>query len=931
MDANGLRFWQLADARHFPRIEHMRWDEGCRVLRLASERTLTPALSQADAFAAAQNALETIPRAVDALENVASWDAVSSSVLTKSYLPDLATVLPLEDVPSDLCAGHDGVLYAVMPGRIRMHDLLGRWSDATVSLAGFDPWRMTPVVDGGAWVMERNSGRIARLTGLPLRYETPKTEDYDPRVFRPSPENCCAPKLELMPAPVWSAGEKPVALCASPDGSFAVLSWLDGDGKVGLRRWIAGEWRLDAAHELVGANYAYSLCFLSQDRIALRVPGRSDAPAFDLAAADLAGRVMPLGEIYPLDTGAPEESFANGNAQPPQYPLGDRAAAPLYALSLNTLARSGIAASSGMIAGKKHVWPIDSGDTNTVWHRLFAEASIPAHSGFIVWLAATNDPVAPDETALAAWHAHAFGADIPALDAAARAPQVPRAAWESQASELPNHAGLLAGEREAGTRGLFSVLVQNSRQRVRKLVGRYLWVRIAMHGDGRVSPEIAALRAWGSRFSYADQYLPRIYRETLFGDAAAEPGLRLAQIDTGFSVSLDAGGEPDASLRARLLLERIQLGPQARITVEAPGECWLLQDGKRAWRIAHDVVGDDTDEGGGSSGVLAVFQPQSSPADFTARMLANFEGVLTQIEDRVANAHLLSDPQGVPGESLEWLAGWIGVAFDPALPDVRRRDWLRAAPDLARWHGTRNGLRLALDVATDGGVRGGEIIVVENFRLRRILATLLGVDLSEDDDPLLPGLIQSGNSIVGDTLFVGDAPRAELMALFNADASTAAENAAALSFDEQLAYRVTVLVHREVEPQDFALIRRIVQLEAPAHVEVSVSAASWPLLVGIASLVGVDTYLATPRTRKPVRVDRSSIGVSDFIIGEPLLDPRLAGAPPAPPVKPPVASLGADMAAGYGKSFILDGSDSTAAPGHSIDEYRWRMLPPDES
>ena len=71
MDANGLRFWMLGDARHFAERRHCVWDARCRVLRLASERTLVPALSPADAFAVAQAALERTPRAVDAIECVA--------------------------------------------------------------------------------------------------------------------------------------------------------------------------------------------------------------------------------------------------------------------------------------------------------------------------------------------------------------------------------------------------------------------------------------------------------------------------------------------------------------------------------------------------------------------------------------------------------------------------------------------------------------------------------------------------------------------------------------------------------------------------------------------------------------------------------------------------------------------------------------------
>jgi phage tail-like protein len=919
MDANGLRFWMLADARHFAFSSHAVWDARCKVLRLASERTLTPMLAQANAFAAAQAALENTPRAVDALECVASWDAARTSVVVKSYLPDEALLLSLEDTPRDLCAGDDGVLYIALPGRVRMHDLRSRWVDVNVSLPGFEPWRMAPIAGGGVWVMERTSGRLARLSGRPQRAQTPQSDDYDARVFRPTPENGCAPLLSLAATPAWGDNERPLALAAGPDGSLVVLTWIDGDATAAARRWLDNESRLSAPLRLQGANYAYAVTWIAPDRIALRIPGRRDAPAFDLASADASGAVMPLGDIYPLSETAREAPFANGAVQPPQYPSGERGSEPLYPLSLNNLARRGEAHTFAGSGDKFTAWLIDSHDNTTVWHRLYVEAAIPAHTGFVVWLAATNDPRPPASGELAAWHPHGFGRDIAALDDAMRAPHVPRAAWEHDASELPGHGGLLGGDRQAGWRGLFSVLVQNSRERVRKLTGRYLWVRIVLHGDGRVGPEIAALRAWASRFSYADRYLPRLYRESLFGDAASAPGERVARIEMAHAVALDTGGPVSDVLRARLARAEIPTGPTAAIVVERADDVWLLQDASSAWRLA--VERNDIGDRDG----IGIYRPQSSPADFTARMLSNFEGVLTQMEDRVAAAHLLTDPVSVPEDNLDWLAGWIGVAFDNALPVDRRREWLRAAPDLARRHGTRDGLRLALDVATGGGVRGGEIVVIESFRLRRILATLLGVDLADETDPLLPGLQQSGNSVVGDTLVVGDAERIELLALFRGEVASEAESVAVTSFYERLAHRATVLVHREVVPQDFTLIRRIVQLETPAHVEVRVVAATWPLLVGIASLVGVDTYLGPPRLPRPVQVERSALGMGDFLIGIATLDPRLSGAPSA---TPPVADAGPDRSVAVGSSFILDGSASRAAPGHTIAKYGWRWSPP---
>jgi hypothetical protein len=74
-----------------------------------------------------------------------------------------------------------------------------------------------------------------------------------------------------------------------------------------------------------------------------------------------------------------------------------------------------------------------------------------------------------------------------------------------------------------------------------------------------------------------------------------------------------------------------------------------------------------------------------------------------------------------------------------------------------------------------------------------------------------------------------------------------------------------------------------------------------------------------------VQVERSALGMGDFLIGIATLDPRLSGAPSA---TPPVADAGPDRSVAVGSSFILDGSASRAAPGHTIAKYGWRWSPP---
>ena len=922
MDANGQRFWLLGDASQWRAHSHTVWDAECRVLRLASERTLPPPADPAAALAAASSALERIPRTVDAQGAVAYWNDAASAVVARSYLPSEAVTLALATAPTDLLVGFDGVLYCAMSDSIRMHDLRGRWADVSVAAAGFVPWRLAAHPQGGVWALERASGRLARLTGSPLPLGP--FVDYAGTVFRPDPENCHPPELRVLPDPGWPVGERPIALATDNQGVLGMLSWV-GDGEVLLRRLDMRSERMQNAFALVGARYAYALEWLDGTRVVVRVPGRRDAPAFDLAAADENRAVVPSGEIYPLAANALEASFVHRLTGPPQYPVeiadGVRGAEPLFRLSISNLARSGEARSFTA----SNAFLIDSGSLQTVWHRLYAEAQLPPRTGFIVWLAATVEPIAPNIADVEAWLPHYFGEWAGDFE-----PQAPRAAWEHAPSELPNHPGLgpwhpglgpwhpgLGPWGPASARaGLLSVLIQNPRRRVRSLVGRYLWVRAELSGDGRVGPQIAALRAYASRFSYRDQYLPRLYRESVFGAPATSPGELLATIEPTFGAALDAGDTPTPALRARLQLTGLALGEVVQVQVESPAQAWLLRDvvSARAWRLQADTTG------------IGVYRSRATPADFLERTLNNFEGLLTPLEDRIASAHLLTDPVSVPEEHLDWLAGWIGVAFDPALPQDRRRAWLAAAPYLSRLHGTKAGLQLALDIASGGGVRGGEIIVLEDFRLRRILATLLGVDLNEQHDPLLPGLIVSGNSVVGDTLTLGERTSVELLALFRADVATAQENADVVAFLDQLANRATVLVHQNVSPQDLGLLRRVVELEAPAHVATQVVSATWPFLVGIASLIGVDTYLGPPQIPKPARSDVSSLG-QDFVIGPVSLDPRMAGAAAPAPTAAPVADAGDDQVDLFGTSFDLDGGRSHAAPGRSLRSYIWRRLP----
>jgi phage tail-like protein len=809
-----------------PRVAY---DAACDRLRLDRRR---PPLALAEVRAEAVSRLETIPRAVDPYGTRAFWDGTVGLILAAGAAPETVPVgMPAPGAtPTDLALGFDDVLYVAVAGAVRLHDLRGRWEDVEVKAAGFQPWRLAADPSGGVWVLDRATKALARLTGLPPAVRP--AGNPPPEAFGACPPDPDAPRVVVTtPTP---AGEIPVALACGPDAPPALLTWTDADARLYP---VRPDGRLAPPVTLSGVRFPYSLAWLAPGMAAVMVAasGSATREAIVFPIADGASQAEPVGDVYPLRNhdGGP---FLHGLTQPPHYPNGPAAAsAPLYRISLPSFAPTGIA---------RNRRALDSGSDQTVWHQLYLEAVIPPHCGITVRLAATSAPgsdVLDDD-----WHAHRFGSDPAAAPATDLAAEAPRGAWLRIPSEIAFHPGLLGRPPEKDRVGLFTALIQRPGRRVRALRGRFLRVEVTLSGDGRSTPELAALRAYASRFSYADRYLPELYRETVFGPDADRPG-------------------------------------------------------------------------------------GATPADFLERFLDNMEGILTPIEDRIAGSYLLTDPRTTPDDALEWLGSWVGVAFDPAYPTDRRRALLENARTLARQRGTVAGLALAIDLATGGAVTRGTVVLVEDFRLRRVFATILGADYAEEFDPLVCGTVASGNSYVGDTLILGQEYRTDVLALLDASIQeTPAEQAVVAALFDGLANRVTVLVHDAVDPQDLGLIRRVVDQETPAHVLARVVPARYPFLLGVAALAGVDTYLVPPPPAEPVRLDLSTVGAGDLILQPPSLDPRLGGGSPSEvPVEiaAPVALVAPDpVLVEFGQGFTLDGSASRAFAGASIDHYEWTRI-----
>jgi phage tail-like protein len=98
----------------------------------------------------------------------------------------------------------------------------------------------------------------------------------------------------------------------------------------------------------------------------------------------------------------------------------------------------------------------------------------------------------------------------------------------------------------------------------------------------------------------------------------------------------------------------------------------------------------------------AVYAERDGPQRFLERYLANPEGILTDLEGRIADVRGLLDPGTAPARHLGWLGGWVGLAFDDDLPPRRRRLLIEHAIELHAQRGTVPGLlRLLLVMLSD--------------------------------------------------------------------------------------------------------------------------------------------------------------------------------------------------------------------------------------
>jgi phage tail-like protein len=167
------------------------------------------------------------------------------------------------------------------------------------------------------------------------------------------------------------------------------------------------------------------------------------------------------------------------------------------------------------------------------------------------------------------------------------------------------------------------------------------------------------------------------------------------------------------------------------------------------------------------------------------------------LEKKVSDLHILFDPDQTPEEFLPWLASWAALSFQPELSVKRRRRLLARIVPMYRIRGTRR-------------------------YLEEILSLCLDAHASVDEAPL-PALQIGTHSTVGaDTCLGGGPPHFFTVNISAPKMSTA-----------------------QIEAQ-CRLAKSLIELAKPAHTWYELEIASAELQLGVHSVIGVDTILASP-------------------------------------------------------------------------------------
>jgi phage tail-like protein len=277
----------------------------------------------------------------------------------------------------------------------------------------------------------------------------------------------------------------------------------------------------------------------------------------------------------------------------------------------------------------------------------------------------------------------------------------------------------------------------------------------------------------------------------------------------------------------------------------------------------------------------ALYQEDTESAVFLERLLANPEGFYTEIEGKIAGVSTLFDGRTAPAETLNWLAGWLGLVLDPLWAQIqkqrqpkgrgslqpaadRRRLFIRYALTLYDRRGTPEGIRFALQLllhpCLEATLQRFKVAAVESKPALRDELEGLGlpyptaVTREDELEALLHDYVITPHR-PSKVRIVERFLTREGRAAATGDPTQAAVTSSGEDTIQANAHRFSVLVPEDLSTAEAAMVERIVMLEKPAHTLFDVRRYWDYFRVGEARL-GLDTLLGAEGRFVPMLLGR---------------------------------------------------------------------------
>ncbi len=371
----------------------------------------------------------------------------------------------------------------------------------------FAPFDIAPAPGGGVWILDCQSADPdyePRYWALD-RYFRVITVDHGQVTTSPGGEDdfqletesardgprCSFPTAITLAMSCPLPGRRPVAIESLPDGTVLILDRKATDDDVRVSRYRFGRQlgphvSLTAAMvgHLTGLSplHGHDIAFVLDDNqspglikgaLYLATADGNQAYAFRFTADDVNISLTAelLRQYFPMRLYSGKALVAAGGSV--YYDLQDRW------LPLAKQPRPRYVAQ-----GVLETELFDGREPGCTWHRLFIDACIPSGTAVRIESRAADDPER-----------------LPAIAWQPEPPLYRRATG----SELPYHQPFAEEERKGDGVGTWELLLQRAQ-------GRFLQLRLTLQGSKRSTPWLRALRVYYPRFSYLKEYLPAAYQ-----------------------------------------------------------------------------------------------------------------------------------------------------------------------------------------------------------------------------------------------------------------------------------------------------------------------------------------------------------------------------------------------------------------------------------